>query len=176
MRTEELLPLVFAVLAVPLAVADWSPTIRFHHGRVGYGGPHSQAAYFASAVRAGLSTRIVVTDRRGLVVADPRGFSLAAVSSSAAAWSAYFSAPRPVIARASRNWYWLHWARLRLDFADGSWLVCVTSAFGGRGKVARVVAALQPHAPSAVLACHYPQGSLNASTVNPPEAGCEPLT
>lgn len=75
-RSESPLPWVWAVVAVPLAVATWSPHRTFQHGRTGSGGR----------------------------------------------------------------------ARLHLDFADGSWLKCVTSVGGGRGKVQRVVAALRPAA------------------------------
>lgn len=143
-RSEEPLPWVWAVVAVPLSIATWSPRLAIHHGRTGSGGPASLAAYFAAAVRGVPSSRIAVTDRRVLVIGDPRGMSLRAVLSQPDHWEQRFAAPRGVVAAASRRWYWLHWARLHLEFADGSWLACVTSVGGGRGKVDRVVAALRP--------------------------------
>lgn len=145
-RAEEPLPFVWAVVAVPLALANWSPDVTFHHGRTGSGSPHSLAAYFAAAVRGVLASRIVVTNRRVLIIGDPRGLSLRTVFSTPDRWDLRFAAPRASIAHASRRWYWLHWARLRLDFADGSWLKCVTSIGGGREKVERVVAALRSDA------------------------------
>ena len=145
-RSEEPQPWVYAVLTAPLAVAGWSPTMSILHGRTGYGHPSSLAAYFAAAARGVLSSRIVITDRRVLIIGDPRGMSFRVVFSMPDHWGLRFAAPRHVVAAASRRWYWLHWARLRLDFADGSWLKCVTSVGGGRRKVERVLAALRPEA------------------------------
>ncbi len=142
-RSEEPAPFIWAVVTAPLVVASWSPHITFQHGRTGYGTPQSLAAYFAAAVRGGLSSRIVVTDRRVLIIGDPRGMSFRAIFSPPDRWELRFAAPRNAIASARRQWYWLHLARLRMDFADHSWLKCVTSVGGGRGKVERVLAALR---------------------------------
>lgn len=142
-RSEEPLPLVWAIVAVSLAVTSWSPHVTVHHGRTGYGTPQS-------LFRGCGARRPVVQDRRhrpqGVVIGDPRGMSALAVVTRPDRWELRFAATRDAIAAAKRQWYWLHWARLRLDFADGSWLKCVTSVGGGRGKVERVLAAMRPDA------------------------------
>lgn len=140
---------VLAVVLIPAAVVGWSPSLDFKHGRTGSGAPHSMAAYAAAAIRGALSVRLAVTDRRVLVVGDPRGLSFGAVFSTPDRWDLRFAAPRAVFAAARRQWYWLHWARLRVDFADGSWLKLTTSSVGGRSKVNRLVAALAPEGGSA---------------------------
>jgi len=73
--------------------------------------------------------------------ADTRGLARARGATSLTAWLR--GSHQLGVTAACRRWYWLHWARLHLAFSDGSWLTCVTSVGGGRGKVDRVVAALR---------------------------------
>lgn len=126
------------------AVSGGHPS--FLHGRVVSGAPGSLAMRVATAMGRYL-TGLLVTDRRVLVVGEqeltPRAILASLGRHCTDPVPLLVEASRADVRRAQRRRWFLNGSRLRLDFADGSWLVANAAAFpGGRRAANRIVAAL----------------------------------
>ncbi|MGC4804870.1 hypothetical protein [Micromonospora sp. DT233] len=120
---------------------------RVVYGVAGRGEPGSAASRLALAdrrttMRPGLRERVLaVTDRRLLLcVTGPTSLWSGTGDRSAAELEAIWSVPRADVAAARVGWHRLNPKRLRIEFADGSWVAC-TVPIAQSGDPLRAIAA-----------------------------------